>query len=184
MHIRRCGTCTLLLLIIGSISADIEKVVLLDHVRVLEHVLVWCRPTLFNTRWHALLLKRLIWDFLVGQQLLLLRLVFLGIEFNLISFKELIFRIVQAFLVYVLLFFIIIVVILFFIDFGAAGVDMLVVLVLFILVFCIVSVKSTLEELLLVNSHLRSRWQVLLSTSWRLFLLRASICVLPLLLSG
>ena len=64
----------------------IEKVVLLDHVRVLEHVLVWCSLALFNNLWHALLLKRFIREFLVGQQLLLLRLVFLGIEFNLISF--------------------------------------------------------------------------------------------------
>ena len=60
---------------------------------------------------------------------------------------------------------------------------MLVVLVLFILVFTIVSVQCTLEELLLVNSHLRSRWQVLLSTSWRLFLLHASVSILSLFLT-
>lgn len=60
---------------------------------------------------------------------------------------------------------------------------MLVVLVLFILIFGIVSVQGTLEELLLVNSHLRSRWQVLLSTGRRLFGLHAPVTILSLLLS-
>ena len=122
LHIRWCRTCALLLLIIRTISAGDEKVILLDHVGVLELILIWCSLVLFNNfwlirLWHTLRLNRLIRNFLVGHKLLLLRLVFLRVEFDLVSFKELVFRIIQALFVYVLLFFIIIVVILFFIDF-------------------------------------------------------------------
>ena len=109
---------------------------------------------------------------------MLLRLIFLRIKFNLVSFEELVLRIVQAFLVKIFLFFIVIVVSLLFIDFRASGVD-----VLIVLVFFIVSIHSTLEELLLVRAHLRSRGQVLLRTSWRLFLLNTSICILTRFLS-
>ena len=60
---------------------------------------------------------------------------------------------------------------------------MLVVLVLFILTLRIILVHSTLEELLLMGAHLRSRRQIRLSTSRRFLLLQRSISILTLLLS-